>query len=227
MSLIVEGPIFQEAEVLKTTPNKAVFRMVMQTANEVNQNNRVYPIEVLSKGMENCKARMERRAFYGELDHPVPSQNERADGVRQTTVLLANTSHIIRDFEFQKNNLVGELETLSTDKGKILLALLKDKTGVGLSMRGMAELKVQEFSEQQNVNVVQDPLLVITYDGVSLPSHGSAVVNYNEMKFESMECLTENASSGTICTPDGQCFLIDYFDKLVETGMIKFEKNWV
>lgn len=219
-NFIIEGAIFQEAQIVKTEVNKAIFRMVMQTADEVNQNKRLYPQRVLSEAMKNCEDRIKRRAMIGELDHPVPSGNETFDSIRQTTVLLEKVSHIIRDYEWRENKLIGELETSSSKCGKILLSLLRDKVGLGLSMRGLAELQERD----DEVKVVKSPLLIITFDAVSLPSHRSAVVNFNEVRFES-SMLTENC--GTICTPDGICYLPEYFDKLVETKMIRFFSRWV
>jgi len=219
---IAEGVIFQEAEILKSDPKKAIFRMVMQTVDEPNQNKRIYPRSVLTEGMEKTRDRVQRRAFLGELDHPIPSGQAMQDGIRQTTVMLKEVSHLIRDFEFRGNKLVGELETTDTPNGKILLGLLKDKSGIGLSMRGMGELRrVGDF------NQVQAPLYIITFDSVSLPSHKSAVVDFNEMRFESLNVLTESTCSGIICTPDGKCYLPDYFDKLVETKVIQFNKRWI
>lgn len=223
---ISEGVIFQEAQDLKFDSRKgksekARFKMIMQEANEVNQNKRLYEKHVLSGGMENCKERMQRRAFLGEMDHPVPTGQETFDGIRQTTVALRDVSHLINNYEFQGNKLLGELETLDTPNGRILLGLLKDRSGIGLSMRGMAEL-----DRRNGVNYVKAPLYIITFDAVSLPSHKSAVVDFNEMKFESVNVLTENCN-GTICTPDGRCYLPAYFDKLVENKIITFFDRWI
>jgi hypothetical protein len=88
-------------------------------------------------------------------------------------------------------------------------------------MRGMGELK-----RNGDYNEVQRPLYIITFDSVSLPSHKAAVVDFNEMRFESMNMLTE-CSSGVVCTPDGKCYLPDYFDRLVETKVIQFNKRWI
>lgn len=221
-AFILESPIFQEAKILKSDPGKAIFRMVMQTVDEENQNRRIYPSAVMQEAMRDVEPRMTRRAFFGELDHPTPAGNEQFDGVRQTTVMLKDASHIIRNYDFKGNHLMGEIETSSTPNGAILLGHLKDKAGVGLSMRGMAELEKQE-----NRNIVKSPLMVVAYDAVSLPSHSAAVVDFNEMKFESLNVLTENSRCGTVCTPDGKCFLVDYFDKLVETKVIQFFDRWV
>jgi len=48
---IMEGAIFQEAEVVKKYPNKAIFRSTVQTADEVNSNRRFYPKSVLEEGI--------------------------------------------------------------------------------------------------------------------------------------------------------------------------------
>ena len=218
-SLIIEGTLFSEATMVKETPSKAIFRCPIQTVDEVNQNNRMYPSGVLKEGMGSCDGRMKRRAFYSELDHPLPTGNNNVDGIRQTTVSLEKVSHIIRDYEFKNNTLIGEMETTSTPNGGILLGLLKDKTGVGFSMRGLAELE-----RKQDFNEVKAPLTVIAFDAVSMPSHKSAVVDFNEMKFE-QKVLFESPS-GLVCL-NGRCFMPDYFDKLVETKMIQFFDRWV
>lgn len=220
-NLIIEGAIFQEAEIVKTQPSRAIFRMTMQDADMVNQNKRLYPKKVLTDAMKNCEDRIKRRAFLGEVDHPVPTGQSAFDSVRQVTVSLERASHLVRSYEWKGNRLVGELETTTTEYGKNLFALLKDKCGIGLSMRGMAEL-----DRQTNYNVVKAPLFIITFDAVSLPSHKSAVVDFNEMRFESLSILTESRS-GVICTPDGRCYLPNYFDKLVETKVIRFFDKWV
>jgi len=221
---INEGCIFQEAEVVKMDPQKARFRMIMQTADEVNQNRRMYPKNVLDEGIKGCKERMTRRAFLGELDHPAPTGQDTFDEIRQTTVMLKDVSHMITDYQWEGNNLMGELETTSTHNGKIFAGLLRDKSGIGLSMRGMASLK-----REQKYNLVEGPLTIITFDSVSLPSHKAAVVDFNEMKFESRKFLAESIREGknTTCTPDGKCYLAGYFDKLVETKVIEILNTWV
>ena len=218
-SLIIEQCIFSEAKMLKETPTKAIFRCPIQSVDEVNQNHRLYPGPVLEEGMGNCDSRMKRRAFYSELDHPLPTGNQQIDGIRQTTVSLKEVSHIVRTYDFQGKQLFGEMETTSTTNGGTLLGLLRDRTGVGFSMRGLAEL--ERLSDH---NVVKSPLTIIAFDAVSMPSHKSAVVDFNEMKFESS--MLFESSSGLVCV-DGKCFMPDYFDKLVERKVIDFFQRWV
>lgn len=217
--LLIEQSIFTEAEVLKQTPTKAIFRCPIQTVDELNQNKRIYPKTVLKESLENCNSRIKKRSFYSELDHPFPTGNSDVDGIRQTTVSLERVCHILREYEFKGNVLYGEMETTSTPAGGILLGLLKDKTGVGFSMRGLAEVE-----RKPDHTLVKSPLTLIAFDAVSMPSHKSAVVDFNEMKFEH-HMLLENVN-GTICI-DGKCFMPDYFDKLVESKVIKFFERWI
>jgi hypothetical protein len=219
-SLIIESGLFSEADVVKQTANKAIFRCPIQTFDEINSNKRKYPKQVLSDSFKACEERMNKRAFYSELDHPLPTGNSQVDGIRQTTVLYKETSHIIRDYEFGSNNtIMAEIETLSTSNGMNLLALLRDKTGVGFSMRGLGELVRLE-----DHNLVKGPLQIVAYDAVTMPSHKAAVVNFGDMRFEQASLLECN--NGVVCVGN-KCFVPDYFDKLIETKMIEFHTRWV
>lgn len=221
---IIESPILQEAVIVKQSPKKAIYRMVLQSCDEINQNKRIYPRRVLTEAMKNARERINKKLPF-EMDHPLVQGNESFDGMRQTTVLLKETCGYIIDYEFRGNLLIGECETASTRLGRDLLGMLVDKCILGASLRGLAELK-----KEGDHNVVQSPLYVITFDAVSLPSHRQAVVNFSEVRFESKNLLTESSicetGNGLICA-NGVCYLPDYFDKLVETKVIKFFERWV
>lgn len=219
-SLIIESAVFQQPEIVSQKPNKVIFRIQLQSCDDVNQNSRIYPRRVLEESMTECYKRMQNRAFLGELDHPGITGNDEIDGSRQTTILLKEASHIIRDFQFEGNKLYGEMESLQTPNGKILHSLLESRVGIGVSMRGMASLE----KNREGNNVVQSPLVIIGYDAVSNPSHKESVVNFSEMKFESKSLISE--SSSTVCF-NGKCYLPDYFDKLIETKVFQFYKAWV
>lgn len=216
---ICENAIYQEAELVKSKGNKAVFRSVIQTADDENRNKRVYPRPVLEQGMGDCRERMSRRAFVNELDHPIPSGNRQFDAIRQTTVLLDQVSHIIRDYQWDDNVLRAEMETSSTPKGEILAGLMKDRSGIGFSMRGMGSV-----DQMGGRNVVQGPLTIISYDAVSRPSHQGAIVDFREMSFESENLIHEGEN---LIEFNGQLFLPNYFDKLLEQRMFNFMSRWV
>lgn len=228
-----EQSIVQEADVVHEKSEKCVFRMAVQSADDENRNRRVYPYSVLDESIKNCMPQVKSRSFYGETDHPIPSGNSDFDEIRQTTVLLKESSHIVTDFQWRGKILWAQFETLSNRHGKDLVALLKDRTTIGSSMRGLAELE-----RKNGKSIVQSPLIIITYDIVSSPSHQIATVDEREVTFESMaqmdnkkvineSCNIKEKDSGLICTSDGICYLPNYFDKLVEQNIIKFSKKWV
>jgi len=213
-----EHPIIQEADVRSFTPGKAIFRMVIQTADDKNRNGRVYPRSVLDEAIKDCESMIRGRSFVGELDHPLITSDNAFNEQRQTTVLLKEASHIIRDYDWQGNSLIGEFETLSTIHGQQVLGLVRDKVSIGTSMRGLAELE-----RTSQGNIVKGPLTIISYDIVSRPSHKQAVVDEKQVRFEHIELLKENYD---ICIGD-KCYLKNHFDKLVETQTIKFFNRWI
>lgn len=222
-NLIVESAIYQRPEIVKKNVSKAIYRMVLQTCDEVNKNRRMYPYKVLKEAMRACDDRIKSRSFFGELDHPLPSGDH--DDTRRTVVLLKEVCCILRDYEFRGNILMGEFETTKTKNGEILLGLLLDRAGVGVSMRGLAGLE-----RKGDYDVVQSPLTIISYDAVSLPSHRAAVVNFSELRFENQVLyegdVKEVDNGKLICTTDGRCYVSKYFDELVNKKIIQFCKKW-
>ena len=82
-NIIRESAVFATPEkVKKYTDGKVVFEAYLQEADAKNQNKRVYPKRVLDSAMNKINDKIKRRAFLGELDHPITS-----DQIRQTTVM--------------------------------------------------------------------------------------------------------------------------------------------
>ncbi len=231
---LTEQSILQEADIVNYKPGRCIFRMAVQSADDENRNHRIYPFDVLNEAIQRCIPNARSRCFYGESDHPIPTGNSDFDEIRQTTVLLKESSHIITDFEWRGKILWGQFETLSNRHGQDISNILRDKARIGTSMRGLAELQ-----RHNGKSVVQSPLVIITYDLVSMPSHKIAVTDPREITFEGLskfknkQIIYESLSgiqekpNGLICTSDGVCYLPDYFDKLVEQGIIKFCDRWV
>lgn len=235
MTYFITESITQEANVVKSNANKAIFWMAVQDADTQNRNKRIYPFNVLNGAINNCMTYVRNRCFYGELDHPIPTSDDQFNEVRQTTVLLKESSHIITDFQWKGKVLFGKFETLSNTPGKEALALVRDRTRIGTSMRGLAELE----RSPQGISYVKDPLHIISFDLVSHPSHQTAVIDEKDVKFESIVSdrkkkemvfesnITERADNQLVCTEDGKCFLADYLDKLIEQKTVDFIKeNW-
>jgi hypothetical protein len=156
MALSYDKNIVKEA---KEKGLSITLKALLQRADAVNQNHRVYPRPILEREIENYKkAIMEGRAT-GELDHPESS-----------IVSLQNVSHVIRDIWWNGNEVMGTVEILNTPKGKIAQDLIEGGVRLGISSRCVGEVQ----KNQEGHDVVDESLMLIAFDLVSEPSTQNA-----------------------------------------------------
>lgn len=219
---------------VQTKKNKIRFEAILQTAGDVNKNKRRYSKKLIQEGLEMYKSRIDEGLSLGECDHPIDVTENSA--VRQTTVLLSEASHVIRDVSWDGNKLIGVVETLAaTPKGRMLRDfIVEDHLPIGFSLRGMGDLK--EIRENAGtIWEVQGPLQIITYDVVSNPSHAGAKFikitesvskdlneSYN-MLVQSNNYIEEN---GMIKTANGLYFLPNDFDRYVNSHLRKLQNKF-
>ena len=134
---------------------------VIQRAAAKNQNGRIYPREILEREIENyINGPVKERRALGELDHPESS-----------VINLQNASHNITKVYWNGDDVMGEVEILSTPSGNILKELFRNGITVGISSRGMGSVK-DNMSE--GTDEVQDDFELLCFDFVSTPStHGA------------------------------------------------------
>ncbi len=133
---------------------KIIMKGVLQKAETLNQNGRVYPRAILEREIRNYqKFILENRAL-GECDHPDSS-----------VVELKNVSHIIREAYMEEDIVYGTVELLDTPCGKILQNLVEAGVTLGISSRGVGSTK-----DEGDMQVVQDDFQLICWDFVSEPS---------------------------------------------------------
>ena len=133
---------------------KYIMRGILQKANTLNQNGRVYPIEILEREVRNYQKFIAESRALGELDHPDSS-----------VVELKNASHIIREAYMQGDICYGSVEILDTPSGKILKSLVDSGVTLGISSRGVGSTK-----REGDYQVVQDDFQLICWDFVTEPS---------------------------------------------------------
>ncbi len=215
-NIIVEKAVFAQPEkVKKYTDGKVVFDAYLQEADIKNRNRRMYPRSVLDEGMNKIKEKIQKRSFLGELDHPISN-----DQVRQTTVLYKEVSHIIREWGWDGPFIRGIVETTPySPNGKTLSGLVLDNVAVGFSLRGLAD--VQDMGGHQEVVA---PLIVITYDSVSEPSHNTATIQ--EIRTENVVHILHESKHLIECS-NGKCYLPNCFDQLIERKILNLAKRYV
>ncbi len=133
---------------------KVIVRGILQKADTLNQNGRIYPKHILEREVRNYQKFIVENRALGECDHPESS-----------VVNLKNVSHIIREAFFEGDIVKGVVEILDTPSGKILQSLVESGVKLGISSRG-----VGSTSRQGDYMVVEDDFQLICWDFVSEPS---------------------------------------------------------
>lgn len=132
-----------------------VLKGTLQKANTLNQNGRVYPLDILEREVRNYQKFITERRAMGELDHPDSS-----------VVNLKNVSHIVTEARVEDGVVKGSIEVLDrTPSGAILRGLVESRVKIGISSRGVGSLK-----KQGDHYVVQNDFQLICWDTVSEPS---------------------------------------------------------
>lgn len=133
---------------------KYIMRGILQKANTLNQNGRIYPIDILEREVRNYQKFIAENRALGELDHPDSS-----------VVELKNASHIVREAYMQGDICYGTVEILDTPSGKILKSLVDSGVTLGISSRGVGSTK-----REGDYQVVQEDFQLICWDFVTEPS---------------------------------------------------------
>ena len=127
---------------------------VMQKADALNGNGRIYPRKVLYREVQNYQKLIKENRALGELDHPEDS-----------VINLRNASHMITEVWWNGDDVMGKAKVLDTPSGKILRSLVESGVTLGISSRGMGSV-----SESNGGTMVEDDFQLICFDFVSEPS---------------------------------------------------------
>ena len=137
---------------------KILMKGILQKADTLNQNGRIYPIEILEREVRNYQKFIKENRALGECDHPDSS-----------VVELKNASHIVREAYMESGVCYGVVELLDTPSGKILQSLVESGVTLGISSRGVGSTR-----RDGDYDVVQDDFQLICWDFVSEPSTPNA-----------------------------------------------------
>jgi len=228
--------ILEEAKT-ESGAAKCIFRARLQEANVLNGNKRKYSPVVCESITTQLSPKASGRNLLMEIDHPMfgagdPMQQKK----RATVVEIKNCGSLLRDIKYDGGEIVGEIETLSGFKGPDLANLiLKDKVDIGFSLRALGSVEPMT----DGTLLVKTPIMPITYDVVSSPSHqNSRVVDFIPESFTAMNndmqvmCENEDLSileaEGIHLPRDNRnisCFIEeiinDRFDAII-SGQIQF-----
>ena len=158
MQLLTEWvPLTYDKQTIKENrerDGKTVLRGIIQRANTLNQNGRIYPKSILEREIINYQKLIQENRALGECDHPDSS-----------VVELKNVSHIVRHARMENEDVYGEIEILDTPSGKIIQSLIESGITLGISSRGVGSTR-----RDGDTQIVQDDFQLICFDMVSEPS---------------------------------------------------------
>lgn len=154
---------------------KKVLRVtgIFQEADKKNENGRIYPHPILNEAVLNLQEPIKIRSVMGELDHPADAK-----------INLDRVSHLVTKLWCEGKTVYGQAEVLEDlPCGQIFGALLRAKVTVGVSSRGVGELRtVSEGWQNESYQEVCPGYTIVTWDAVANPSVVSAVVHIMESK---------------------------------------------
>jgi len=146
--------LLTEDEKKFVTDGGMILSGIMQMAETVNGNGRIYPSCVLQKEVKNYQKLVKERRALGELDHP-----------EESVINLRNASHIVTACWMEEHKVMGKIKVLDTPSGQILRSLVEGGCAIGISSRGMGSV-----TESNGQTIVEEDFQLICFDVVSEPS---------------------------------------------------------
>jgi hypothetical protein len=142
-------------ESTEKNDGKMLVKGILQKADVLNQNGRIYPLAILQREVRNYQKFINENRAIGEIDHPESS-----------VVSLKNASHVVREAYIENGIVYGTVEILyKVPSGAILAGLIESGVKLGISSRGVGSTR-----KQGDNHVVQDDFQLICWDFVSEPS---------------------------------------------------------
>lgn len=162
--------ILEESKV--NNVNKVAFLATLQEADKRNNNKRFYTKSITESIVNNLSPRANSRSLLMEIDHPMfISSDPDVVKKRAAIVEIGNCGGLLRNIKMKDNLVIGEIESLSGFRGPDLYnIIMRDKVNLGFSLRALGSVE----SMADGTLMVKQPIMPITYDIVSNPSHNNA-----------------------------------------------------
>ena len=171
-----------ETQPLKFSPNSLnenvskengnlVVEGILATCEVKNGNGRYYARDLWEREMKKYTDLIKERRSLGELDHP-----------ESQVINLQNVSHLVTEYKWDGDNIMGKIEILPTPAGNILKELIKNGVTVGVSSRGMGSLE-----QRGDIMEVQDDFELLCWDFVSTPSNPGSFMGVLQEGKQSIE----------------------------------------
>lgn len=102
-------------------------------ADVPNKNKHIYPKSLLVKIVSDFQDMIKTRSLFGQMDFPSDAK-----------IYLENASHIVTKLTMKGDEMVAEIETISSPCGKVLKDLIENKAKITLRPYGVGGGKLDE-----------------------------------------------------------------------------------
>jgi len=140
---------------------------VVQEADSVNKNKRLYPKKVLDDAVKALVPKINVGQVFGEVDHPGKGGKPK------------DTSHILKKLwwdERNPNRLLAEMLILETPSGSVIKEILRAGGRPGLSSRGRGQSTKVNIKGYGEVERIEEGFKFTSFDFVIDPSVRSAKI---------------------------------------------------
>ncbi len=174
----------------KFDPNtRIIVEAILQKANVLNKNGRIYPYDILDKEQKRYVDLLKTNSAVGESNHP-----------ESTNIDLNNISHRILELGWDGSTLMGKLE-LHVSPGYLRYGYcspnrpadniyddIRRGVQIGISSRGIGSV-----TEHNGQNIVQEDFELICWDLVNSPSTpGAYLLTQKEQKLKESVVIKES-----------------------------------
>lgn len=169
----IEFKVVHAKEIMEEKTGKRRMRLtgVVQMADTRNENGRIYCSKILKEAVDSIQPSIRARKVMGEFDHPSDAK-----------IHMDRVSHLMTKVWMENKSVLGELEVLEEMPcGSMLAALVRAGVTVGISSRGIGDMK-PIMSESQEVYEVLPGYRFVTWDTVAEPSVKEAELSVMESK---------------------------------------------
>jgi hypothetical protein len=176
MSLLTEHTDFKIVHAKEAVSKSGKKRMrltgIVQKADVVNENGRIYKSKILQEAVEAIQPAIKSRKILGQLDHPEDAK-----------IHMDRVSHLMTKVWMEGKNVLGELEVIEDMPcGQMLAALIRADVTVGISSRGIGDMKPSMTEGMQEAYEVMPGYRFVTWDTVAEPSVKEAELSVMESK---------------------------------------------
>lgn len=119
------------------------FRGIVVEADKPNSNNRIYPLSVLNRVVQEAQSIVSNRSLMGRIGYPEGN----------LLIELSQVSHIVTELLMDGSSMVAEIETLNTPQGKVLETMIEQGI-VALRPLGMGTVKTESGILDDNYRLI-------------------------------------------------------------------------